>query len=130
MNLLDVENGRGRRILPWIIERSNSGDEFAAFEVTSRSLLHLQLWAAVHVPEELAEMMLAEGQRLGLTMKCWVDKTIPTIEFQLSWGMRRSLATRDTRSVFAQWLELPDGARRQAEKVLGGESILGGESNG
>ena len=65
-SLLDADDGRGRRILLWILEQANTNDELAAFRVTSMSTLHAQLWEAVHDPEKLAELMVDTLRVRGL----------------------------------------------------------------
>lgn len=123
-DLLNAEDGRGRRILPWILEQANRPDEMTAFRVTSFSTLHAQIWDAANDPSKLAEMMTCVLKRIVAPAwaSVWLVSATPTricaaIELN-HWGFDAIQARR----VLLQWNQLPNGAREQAEHILRSES--------
>lgn len=72
-------------------------------------------------PVKLGEMMASEGRRLGIdSLLCTVNDS-DTLAFAW-WGHAGYLrATPMARAILAAWLQLPNGAREQAEKVLRGD---------
>jgi hypothetical protein len=139
-NLLDADDGRGRRILPWILEQANANDDMAAFRATSMSTLHAQLWEAVSDPKRLAMLMASEAIRCGLKMsnqheqEYWDQTTIDAcctlpgyaadstyVEIRLEgedeWN---AYELKGARRILAVMVQIPDGAREQAKHVLRG----------
>lgn len=140
--LLDTDNGRARRILPWIIEQADT-DETAAFRVTSMSTLHAQLWEAIHDPVKLAQVIGEEGWRLGwriydsdpgdsLLLPCLViapdeDNETIFIEPFRNWADCKAdphyieVSMPEARTLLTSLLPIPDGAIFQTERLFRSE---------
>ena len=99
--LCELFDEHAPRILPWIIERANSGDEFAAYEVTSRSLKHAAIWDAVTDPAKLAELMALALRARGFGGAIYVHEQ----ELHVCWSMTANCTT-------TQWLTVPQARAR------------------
>lgn len=126
--------GHGRDVLIWVLsvhvrERCLMAPcELSETEAQSAS-------DAVHDPAKLAEMLAERGRELGLSCDTDFPATScieeePTLVWQaceagivLSRGDNiRKFTMPQARAILLQWLQLPDGAREEAEKALRGET--------
>jgi hypothetical protein len=130
-DLLNAEGGRGRRILPWIIEQANNADEMTAFHVTSLGTLHAQLWHVVNDVDKLIELIVDDGGRLEISIGPFVghggpewmvwrdgDNAIVDGCDMTTHRMPRTIA--QLRSILAALAVLNDGDSEGAERVLRG----------
>lgn len=119
---LDTKEGVPRRILPWIIERANSGEERARFEVTCNSVLHGELWDSIHDPAKLAELLAGEGRRLGLETRALTPKDGLACFAYVDDGevVRSCLAMPQARTILAAWLAFPNDATKDASEAVKG----------
>lgn len=132
--------GHGRDVLIWVLsvhvrERCLMAPcELSETEAQSAS-------DAVHDPAKLAEMLAARGRELGFfvgiavdmycrgpifgarstsadSIKVWVRPVAddPSRPFDREFTMPQA------RAILLQWLQLPDGAREEAERALRGET--------
>jgi hypothetical protein len=100
MSLLDTKEGREAlrwwfRIEPFALPRSH--------ELRRLAQQH------VHDPTKLAELIASEQQRTGVTF-CHSPESV------------KFLGMANARAVLATLLQLPDGAREQAERAIRGET--------
>ena len=81
---------------------------------------------AIHDPAKLAEMLAEEGQRLGLTeLECSESKQATVcnrLYIVLGWRSWMFRSMVEGRAILMQWLQLPDGAREEAEHALRGDT--------
>lgn len=132
-----------RETLRWVLKKSASSwaDEYAklvrlplsdsTFEPKRNAL------SAIHDPAKLAEMLAERGRELGLSIAIYDNHRrfrmsgAPVVYALLVAVDGVSIQDRDkrgwdldmpqARAILLQWLQLPDGAREEALKVLRGE---------
>lgn len=133
--------GHGRDVLIWVLsvhvrERCLMAPcELSETEAQSAS-------DAVHDPAKLAEMLAERGRELGWNTysdDVYDMPVFPCIDFTVDEGVitidvwrsmhdlesgknEQRLGMPQARAVLLQWLQLPDGAREEAEKALRGET--------
>jgi len=122
-NLCGHERGILRRALQgWQLAPATTqyiidgGGEFSAAERDARR--------DADNPAKLAEMLEAEGKRLGLALT--VDARDNGVTICVKDGLPlpplRLRPTASARAILLQWLQLPGGAREEAERRLRGET--------
>lgn len=80
--------------------------------------------SAIIDPAKLAEMLAVRGRELGLNINVEAHENgvMIRIEDGLPLPPLRFRTMASARAILLQWLQLPDGAREQAEKALRGET--------
>ena len=97
-----------------------------SFNVSGHASKLLVALRAVNDPAKLAEMLAEEGQRLGLTeLECSESKQATVcnrLYIVLGWRSWMFRSMVEGRAILMQWLQLPDGAREEAEHALRGDT--------
>ena len=136
MKILETKDGR--EALLWAIRISQMGEVTLASGHRSGKTLKREAMALVHDPAKLAELIASEARRCGLRAMV-ADGNIQGAEdwafyvVQLLGPDDHVRLIRDhytlkgwdapmARAILAALLQLPDGAKEAAEKVLRGES--------
>lgn len=127
MTLPDTIGGHSRR--QWISTMHDienvpdmiaiAEDAYARANGDVRIAPHSARVVALHDPAKLAELLASEARRLGVSGN--VEHNYG-YAFPIKWYKSEHLFVPFTmvqaRAILLQWLDLPDGAREQAERVL------------
>ena len=129
--------GHDRDVLIWALEHADAtGDH----HVSGDPMPYAIACGEVLDPAKLAEMMAARGRELGFNIinRLPHDESLPfadiyavcecvSIATSILWqecifgDVAKKLTMPQARAILLQWLQLPDGAREEAEKVLRGK---------
>ena len=129
--------GHERRVLVWALTdaKRRSAGSVATLKTLRLKNNYQQAIVDVNDPAKLAAMMVEEGRRLGLDvgafdafggaeMQIWPrprDKTI-CVDGNKDSSRLCVMTMPQARTILLQWLQLPDGAREEAEHALRGDT--------
>lgn len=140
--------GHNRDALIWALtefERRNESERFVFRMMAAFTPLFLEMPAAgpcvtaIMNPAKLAEMMAEEGRRCGLSIQSHYDDadydgesakdyvlfagvSSAIMAHRFNWEEPQRLDHAKVRRILLQWLQLPDDAHNEAERVLRGET--------